>query len=136
MQITPSSSTVMLGQDSNLVYLNCSVFTNPLTPLKWTRRIGENLTEPLEAYQPPVSFNTTSFSILSVNIDELGPGTHTFECRVDIIVYYYVARYLRNHTVSANITVLEPPPRSSSLATSIPVTHALGSSVVDFQGKF
>ena len=104
MKISPSSSTVMLGQGSELVHLNCSVYANPLSRLKWTR-IGANFTEPLEAYQPIVGFNETVFSILSVNVTKLGLGTHMFECRVDVTTFLYHYRLPRHHTASANVTV-------------------------------
>ena len=138
MKINPSSSTVMLGQGSELVHLNCSVHTNPLSRLKWTR-IGANFTEPLEAYQPIVGFNETVFSILSVNVTKLGLGTHMFECRVDVTTFYYNLRMPIHHTTSANVTVSvwDPSTRSSSIPeTNISITHSLESSAVDVHGKF
>ena len=71
----------MLGLDNDLVLLNCSVRANPLPLLQWSRL---NNSEALSAVQAATGFNETAFSILSLNITELGVGMHSFQCTATV----------------------------------------------------
>lgn len=71
-EITPDMATFTFGQD-NKTTLNCSVSGNPLPLLEWGSPVNGTV-------QAVTGFNETAFSILSINITELGVGTHSFEC--------------------------------------------------------
>ena len=70
----PVTTTFMFGQNVKLI-LNCSIGSTPLPLLEWSRD-GVSV----EGVQAPTGFMETAFSILSVNITELGVGTHNFQC--------------------------------------------------------
>ena len=86
LAISPSiSQTFTLGLDSDLVSLNCSVRANPLPLLQWSRyNSSNNDSEVLDAVQAATGFNEVAFSILSLNISELGVGTHSFQCTATV----------------------------------------------------
>ena len=75
LDITPNISTFTFGQDEEAA-LNCSVSANPLPLLEWTKS-GSPVNGTVQAV---TGFNETAFSILMINITELGVGTHDFEC--------------------------------------------------------
>lgn len=79
----PSDQTFTLGLDSDLVSLNCSIRANPLPLLEWSRYNSSN-NEALNAVQAATGFNETAFSILTLNIAELGVGTHSFQCSATV----------------------------------------------------
>ena len=81
LTISPSiDQTFTLGLDNDLVLLNCSVRANPLPLLQWSRYNSSNDSEALNAVQAATGFKETAFSILSLNITELGVGMHSFQC--------------------------------------------------------
>ena len=68
-------ATFIFGQDIETA-LNCSVSGNPLPLIEWTSN-GSPVNGTLQAV---TGFNETAFSTLSINITELGVGTHSFSC--------------------------------------------------------
>jgi hypothetical protein len=68
-------TTFAFGRDGETT-LNCSVSGNPLPLLEWT---SDSLAVNGIA-QAVTGFNETAFSILSINLTELGVGTHSFNC--------------------------------------------------------
>lgn len=87
LTISPSipDQTFTLGLDNDLISLNCSVRANPLPLLQWSRYNSSNNSEPLNAaIQAATGFNEMSFSILSINITELGIGMHIFRCTATV----------------------------------------------------
>lgn len=80
--------------------LNCSASGNPLPLLKWNR---DGIS--VEGAQAPTGFMETAFSVLYINVTELGVGTHNFQC-----------------TATVN-TPVNNPIVTSSVLTSITVTN-------------
>ena len=71
-----------LGQDE-MATLNCSTTGNPLPLLQWSRyNASDNGT--LSGVQAATGFMETAFSTLTVNITELGVGTHNFQCTATV----------------------------------------------------
>lgn len=67
------------GQDIETA-LNCSVSGNPLPLIEWTSN-GSPVNGTVQAV---TGFNETASSILSINITELGVGTHSFSCMATV----------------------------------------------------
>lgn len=88
LTISPSipDQPFTLGPDNDLISLNCSVRANPLPLLQWSRYNSSNNSEllPLNAVQAATGFNEMAFSILSINITELGVGMHSFQCTATV----------------------------------------------------
>ena len=78
-----SDQTFTLGLDNDLVPLNCSIRANPLPLLEWSRYNSLN-DGALNGVQAATGFNETAFSILTLNITELGVGTHSFQCTATV----------------------------------------------------
>ena len=77
--ITPSMATFTFGRDIETT-LNCYVSGNPLPLIEWTSSsLPVNGT-----LQTVTGFNETAFSTLSINITELGVGTHSFSCMATV----------------------------------------------------
>ena len=77
--IIPSMATFTFGQDIETT-LNCSVSGNPLPLIEWTSSsLPVNGT-----LQAVTGFNEMAFSTLSINITELGVGTHSFSCMATV----------------------------------------------------
>ena len=68
----------ILGQDE-VVTLNCSATGNPLPLLGWSRD-----GVPVDGVQAATGFMETAFSTLTVNITELGVGTHNLQCTATV----------------------------------------------------
>ena len=94
-----SGETFTIGQDDELVSLNCSVSASPLPLLEWSRA-GVSV----EGAQAPTGFMETAHSILTINITELGVGSHTFECTASVAT---LTTQSETSTVMKNITIQE-----------------------------
>ena len=116
LKITPSTSTHTLGVDDELVSLNCSVLANPLPLITWARLLG-NVNETVIGRQAPTWFMKTAYSVLTVNITELGVGYHAFLCNVSVETpagYYTELSF----SIAANIIVQDPLDESYSTVTT------------------
>ena len=69
--------------DNKLVTLNCSVRANPLPVLQWSRYSASD-GGTLSGVQNATGFMETAYSTLTVNITELGVGTHYFQCTATV----------------------------------------------------
>ena len=94
-----SGETFTIGQDDELVSLNCSVSASPLPLLEWSRA-----GVPVEGAQAPTGFMETAHSILTINITELGVGSHTFECTASVAT---PTTQPETSTAMKNITIQE-----------------------------
>ena len=84
LKVLPPSQTFTMGlNDDELVTLNCSVRANPLPLLQW-RRYSASYNGTLSGVQAATGFNETAFSTFTVNITELGVGTHNFQCTATV----------------------------------------------------
>ena len=108
LTISPSilNQPLTLSLDSDLISLNCSVRANPLPLLQWSRYNSSNDSEllPLNAVQAATGFNEMAFSILSINITELGIGMHSFQCTATVHT-----PMTQSETSSAVITITVNP---------------------------
>ena len=68
-----------IGQDDEIIPIVCSIQAHPLPLLEWSR---DGVL--VEGVQAPTGFMETAFSIFSVNITELGVGTHNFQCTATV----------------------------------------------------
>lgn len=85
LTISPSNNqTFTLGLDDDSISLNCSVRANPLPLLEWSRYNSANDSEALDAVQAATGFKETAFSLISLNISELGVGMHSFQCTATV----------------------------------------------------
>lgn len=98
LEILPSLRTVTLGVDEELVSLNCSVRAHPLPLLQWSR---DGVTVD-DGDQAPTGFMETAFSTLTVNVTELGVGTHNFQCTAIVDT---PATQPESSVIDTNITV-------------------------------
>ena len=79
MEISPSSRTIVLGVDEELVSLNCSVRAHPLPLLQWSRNGIQ-----VDGVQAATGLRETAMSILTVNVTGLGLGTYNFQCSATV----------------------------------------------------
>ena len=102
MAISPSSQflTFTRGLDDT-VSLNCSVRGSPILPLEWSKHHDPYYN--IDAVQAPTGFNKTAFSILTINVTELGIGTHTFQCTATL---NYLASYVRHIVQGRRVATL------------------------------
>ena len=68
--------TFALNPENGLVPLHCSIRGNPIPQLRWS--IGNRALT--NSVQLPTGFNQSAISVLMINVTELGPGNHTFQC--------------------------------------------------------
>ena len=102
LEVAPHSQTFIMGLDDiELVTLNCSVRANPLPVLQWSRYSASN-SGTLSGVQNATGFNETAFSTLTVNITELGVGTHTIQCTATVDT---PATHSESSSANATITV-------------------------------
>ena len=108
LTILPSitDQPLTLGLDSDLLSLNCSVRANPLPLLQWSRYNSSNDSEllPFNAVQAATGFDEMAFSILSINITELGVGMHSLQCTATVHT-----PMTRSETSSTVITIIVNP---------------------------
>ena len=107
--------------DDKLVSLNCSVLANPLPLITWVRLVDDEEEEEVIGHQASTWFMEKAYSILTVNIVDLGVGNHTFSCKVSVETAAGEAYNDASAAVSATIFV------ESSMEYTCPYPSAITS---------
>lgn len=116
MKITPLFSNYTLCVDVDLVQLNCSIENSrPLPLLSWSGLGQLENTAFTTQHQAPTGYYEMAYSILTLNISQLGVGTHEFRCNAFVHHSYRGEAYTAY--TKASITVMPTPEEALHLCS-------------------